>query len=158
MSRTTTPAMAASTKARQIACVVLEVLAGLRTTQEASAALEISPQRYYTLEARAIEGMVAGVEPRPRGRGRRKRPGRELQELQAKCDQLERELRRANALVRVARRSIKLPATPSEKERAQAKKAAKAKGKRGPRRPSIRARRLVKKLRPDPESGRKEAS
>jgi hypothetical protein len=38
---------------------------------------------------------------------------------------------------------------PSEKERKQARKQARAKGKRGPRRPTVRARKLAAKLNPE---------
>ena len=45
--------------AKRSAAVILEVLAGLRTPTEASQALGITPMRYYVLERRAMEGMVA---------------------------------------------------------------------------------------------------
>lgn len=151
--RTTKPDGQASARARQLASVVLEVLAGLRSPQEASEAVGLSTQRYYTLEARAIEGLVAALEPRPRGGGRRKSPDKERAELEARCEQLEQELRRAQALVRVARCSIKVPAAPSKKDREKARKTAKAKGKRGPRRPTVRARKLASKLRPSGPDG-----
>lgn len=159
----TEPSTPASVRARQLGSMILEVLAGIRTPQEAAASLGLSAQRYYTLEARAVEGMVTALEPRPRGGGRRKGPDKQLAELKAECERLERELRRANSLVRVARRAIKLPAPPSAKDRAKAKKTAKTKGKRGPRRPAVRARKLARKLREQPDgtttsAPRKEAS
>ena len=51
--------------------------------------------------------------------------------------------------MRITRRAIKVPAVPSEKERKQARKQARAKGKRGPRRPTVRARKLAAKLSPE---------
>jgi hypothetical protein len=46
---------------------ILEVLAGLRTPAEAAQSLQISLPRYYVLETRALEGLVAGCEPKPLG-------------------------------------------------------------------------------------------
>ncbi|MEZ6184152.1 MAG: hypothetical protein R3F62_03970 [Planctomycetota bacterium] len=156
-SEPTSPAPAKpgpSARARQLGTVVLEVLAGLRTPQEASTALGLSVQRYYTLEARAVEGLVGALEPRPRGGRRRERsPSRALEELQARYQELERELRRAHALVRITRRAIKVPASPTDKERKKARKQARSKGKRGPRKPTVRARKLAEKLQaPDGEA------
>jgi len=148
-----------SAKARKTGCAILEVLAGLRTPKEASEALSLSLQRYYTLEARAIEGLVAALEPKPRGR--QVSGEAEVSRLREERDRLQRELQRANSLVRVAQRSIGLSAAQSTAQRAKAKAKAKKSGKRGPRKPSVRARRAIKRLRPaaegEPES-QKEAS
>lgn len=142
---------APSVRARQLGCAVLEVLGGLRSPQEASDALGLTIQRYYTLEARAVEGLVSALEPRRRGGGRRKSVSRELEELRAEIDRLQHELRRSQALVRVAQRTVKLPPAPTRKDREKAKRSAKAKGKRGPRRPAVRARKLAEKVRPPSE-------
>jgi len=58
----------AGREARRLATLILEVLAGGRTPTEAAQALEISVPRYYQLEGRALRGLVAACEPRPRGR------------------------------------------------------------------------------------------
>jgi hypothetical protein len=139
----------ASAKARRTGCAILEVLAGLRTPKEASEALGLSLQRYYSLEARAIEGLVAALEPRPRGR---QVSGKvEASRLREERDRLQRELQRAHSLVRVAQRSIGLSAAQSSAQRQKAKAKAKKAGKRGPRRPSVRARRAIKRLQPKDE-------
>lgn len=139
----------ASAKARRTGCAILEVLAGLRTPKEASEALGLSLQRYYTLEARAIEGLVAALEPR--ARGPQVSGKAEATRLREERDRLQRELQRANSLVRIAQRSIGLSAAQSSAQRQKAKASAKKAGKRGPRRPSVRARRAIKRLRPGEE-------
>jgi len=66
---TTGPAApAAGVEARRTAAVILEVLAGVRTPTGAATALGIHLPRYYVWEQRALEGLVAACEPRPRGR------------------------------------------------------------------------------------------
>ncbi len=52
-------------EAQRLAATILEVLAGLRSPPEASQALAVSLPRYYQLEARALEGLVAALAPRP---------------------------------------------------------------------------------------------
>ena len=53
---------------RRLAAVILDVLAGSRTPPQAAEALGVSLPRYYQLEARALGGLVAACESRPRGR------------------------------------------------------------------------------------------
>jgi hypothetical protein len=50
------------------AAAILEVLAGARTPTEAATALAVSLPRYYQLESRALEGLVAACVPKPKGR------------------------------------------------------------------------------------------
>lgn len=57
-----------SSEANRTAIVILEVLAGMRSPADAASALGISLVRYYQLEVRALEGFVAALEPRPRGK------------------------------------------------------------------------------------------
>ena len=102
-----------SAQAKRLAAGILESLAGLRGPQEASQALGISLPRYYHLEARAIEGLIAGLEPRPRG-GRRRRPESEIAALTRDKQRLERDVQRLQALVRVAQRTIGLAPVPSK--------------------------------------------
>jgi hypothetical protein len=69
---TPTPASArepdATREAKRLAAVVLDVLAGSRTPPQAAEALGVSLPRYYQLEARALGGLLAACESRPRGR------------------------------------------------------------------------------------------
>jgi hypothetical protein len=98
----------ASSEARRVAQVVLEVLGGVLTPPEAAAALGISPPRYYMVEMRALEGMLTACEPRPRGYSQNAE--KELASLNARCAKLERENARYQALVRAAQRTVGLSA------------------------------------------------
>jgi len=96
-----------SRKAKQIAAAVLETLAGELGTSEAAARLSISLSRYYQLEARALQGMLEAVEPRAKGPRQSAERARKL--LEVKARRLEKELRRHQALLRAAHRSLGLP-------------------------------------------------
>ena len=124
-----------SRKAKQGAAVILEVFAGIRGAQEAGEALGVSPNRYYQLEARALQGLVAAMEPRPRGRTLT--PEREREKLAAENTRLEKELLRYQALVRTAQRTIGL-----------AKRGPSKAGSTRRRRPRTRAKTVLRTLRP----------
>jgi len=115
-----------SKKAKQIAVAVLETLAGELGTSEAAAKLGISLSRYYQLEARALEGLLQAVEPR--AKGPQPTPEREIRALKAEKQQLEKELRRHQALLRAAHRSVGLPPKPAS-SKARVRK--KQRGSRG---------------------------
>ena len=91
---------------RLIALEILEVLAGTKSPTEASQALSVSLTRYYTLENRALEGLVAACEPQPRG----PRPSQDkvLEELRAENANLVRECKRFQTLARATKRSLEL--------------------------------------------------
>jgi hypothetical protein len=139
-SRTGAPRLHAegvSTDARRLAAAILEVLAGVRTPTEAAQQLAISLTRYYIDEGRALQGLVAACEPRPRGRVRT--PETELVTVRRECEQLRRQCARQQALVRVTQRSVGLVPTPppaAKPDRAGAKK-------RRPRKPTARALKAV---------------
>jgi hypothetical protein len=120
------------TEARKLAAAVLEVLAGARTPAEAAADVGVSLPRYYQLEVRALDGLVAACESRPKGKKR----SVESQAAQAQREtaRLKRECDRLRALVRLAGRTIGLAAP----------EAAKAKTPPGVKR---RKRRVVRALR-----------
>src|SRR4051812_10705900 len=82
--------------ARRLAAAVLEVLAGLRGPAEAAQVLGISLARYYQVERRALDGLVAGCEPRRRGAAQR--GPSELATLRQECSRLRRECARQQAL------------------------------------------------------------
>ena len=113
-----------SKRARQIIVVVLEALSGELGTTEAAEKLGVSLSRYYQLETRALKGMLEAVEPR--ARGPQKTPEREIKALRAEKKLLAKELRRHQALLRAAHRSVGLPATgkktASSKGRARTKR------------------------------------
>lgn len=99
-----------SQDAKQLAAAVLEVLAGTQTPSDAAQGLGISLARYYQLELRALNGLVAACEVRRRGRW--SRTGNELADLRQECEQLRRECARQHALVRATRRTGLAEATP----------------------------------------------
>ena len=101
-------AVGGSEGARKAAAVILEVLSGVRGTAEACEALSITPMRYYVLETRALQGLVGGLEPRPRGKKRNAED--EVREIRREKQRLERDLMRTRALVRLAERTIGIPA------------------------------------------------
>ena len=102
--RESTTRLSGSRKAKQYTAVILEVFAGLRGAQEAGEALGLSPNRYYQLEARGLQGMIEALEPKPRGHQRT--PQDEIMKLTAEKDRLAREVGRLTSLVRASRRSL----------------------------------------------------
>ena len=118
-----------SREARRIAALILEVLAGARTTTDAATALGIGMTRYHVLETRAVHGLVAACEPRTQGRQRSVTA--DLQAMRRDCERWKREALRQQALVRAAHRTLGL--TPA------AAVPAKATSKKRQRRPVARA-------------------
>jgi hypothetical protein len=120
-------------EAARLAVVILEVLAGERTPAEAAQALGITPPRYYQLETRALKGLVAALEPQPKG----KQPSLEgrIIQLEKALVAARRECARQQALMRAAQRSLGLK--PSRA--AEDKPPAKDRTGRRKRRPSVRA-------------------
>jgi len=130
-----------SSEANRMVVAILEVLGGLRTPAEAAEALKISQPRYYVMEARALEGMVAASEPKPQGR---------QVSLQTRIATLERELQQAyhqcarqQALVRAAQRSVGLSATETQKGKTSSKRDRRGRKKR---RPAVRALKAAETL------------
>ena len=136
------PEVKGSPEAKRLACLVLEVLSGLRSPASASGVAGIAPQRYYALETRALQAIVLALEPRPKGP--RHRPETERDRVLKRCERLERELRRAHALLRTAQRAIGL-GPPKETEVTRKDKTGKE--RRHKRRPQVRARKTVEALR-----------
>lgn len=129
-------------EANRIAVAILEVLAGARSPAEAADALKISLPRYYLLETRALEGMVAACEPKPQGK--QPSPDTRIAALEKELQRSLRECARQQALVRVAQRSVGLSAAETQKG-----KAATARDRRGRkrRRPVVRALKAANTLR-----------
>ncbi|MHC4516645.1 MAG: hypothetical protein ACYS5W_23545 [Planctomycetota bacterium] len=136
-----------SIEARRTAAVLLEALAGLRSTQEASDELGIALPRYYVLETRALQAMIAALEPKTRGRQRSHES--EVLHLQQEISLLKRELGRTQALYRSSQRTMGLS------DVAKHKTGRKAGGKKTRRvRKLSRAERVLKTLQPkDAEVG-----
>lgn len=117
------------------AAVVLEVLAGLRTPQQAAEVLGLSVPGYYQLEDRATHQLELGCEARPRGRP----ANGELKgaALVREVERLKQELGRYQTLVRLTRRAVGVPAAAPAKATS---------GKRK-RKPMVRAMRRAERLR-----------
>ncbi len=142
-------ALAGSPEAKRQAAVILEVLSGLRRTEDASEAMKIALPRYYVLETRALQGLISALEPRPKGRQRR--PEDEIAALVKDKTRLQRELGRTQALVRASQRALGIPQVTKEED------GRKLDGtKRKKRRATIRAVRTVRALRrgldPEPQT------
>ena len=134
-----------TSEARQRAAAILEVLAGVRTPADAAAALGTSVPRYYLVEQRAMQGMLAACEPRPKGR--QADEGRRIAELERTVARLQRECLRQQALVRAGQRAIGLSVPPPIKP------AAGSNGKKTRRRkPTVRALKAAAALRTDSSS------
>jgi hypothetical protein len=149
----------AGTEAKRTAAVILEVLAGVRTPVSAAAALGIPVPRYYVWEARAVQGLVAACEPRPRGR--MVSADRQLASLERDLALARRDLARHQALARTAQRALGLTATaephPSAgaargKTRGTSRDACARTPKRR-RRPTVRALRAARLLGAEDSSG-----
>jgi hypothetical protein len=132
-----------SRDAKRAAAVVLEVLSGVMGPSEGSETLGTSLNRYYELETRALQGLVTALEPRPKGRQRTRED--EILTLEKEKKKLERELTRAQTLVRAAQRTIGLPSKTS-------RKSAKTRSKPKTRRVH-RGRKAVARLRAPSENG-----
>ncbi len=131
-----------SVEAKRHAAVILETLSGSRGTEDASRAMGVSLSRYYVLETRALQGLIAALEPR--SKGRRQRPEQEMEKLRRDKQRLERDLARSQALVRAAQRSMGIAAATSESK-------VRGKGRRR-RRVTTRAMRAVAVLRSGTEA------
>jgi hypothetical protein len=141
MTAATTPTREpdATREAKRLAAVVLDVLAGSRTPPQAAETLGVSLPRYYQLEARALGGLVAACESRPRGR----QPDveAELAGVRKELERVKRELGRAQSLVRLTQRTVGV-APPSP-----------AKAGKRKRKPLVRAMRRADQLRGEATSG-----
>jgi hypothetical protein len=93
-----------SSEANRFAVVILEVLAGGRTPADAAQVLGVTLPRYYQLEARALNGLVAALEPRPSVR--QPSTASRIAQLEKALGEARQEGLRQQALVRAAQRSL----------------------------------------------------
>jgi hypothetical protein len=140
-------------EARRAAALILEVLAGVRTPAGAATALGIRLPRYYLLEQRAIQGLIAACQPRPVGRT--VSTDRQLARLERELAVSQRELARHQALARTTQRALGLapPATPRSTATSKAQQASGA-TKRRRRKPCVRALRAARLLQGDSTPGK----
>jgi len=142
----TSPPAATPSEAQRLAAAILEVLAGVRSPTAAAELLAISLPRYYQLEARALEGLVAALAPRPLG----KQPSLEkrLLQLEKELAAARRACARQEALVRLTQRSLGLAALAKPPAAAPTKDGK----RRQPRRPTVRALKAAQTLRAQADS------
>ena len=136
----------ASRSARQVATAILEVMAGARLPSDAAKALGVSQPRYYLLENRAMNGLIAACEPLHMGRVRSAES--ELAAAQHSTKRLEQDCARYAALARVAQRTILNAPQPA--------KAAEPGKKPRKRKPTVRALKVLDMLKSQ-SSGEAEA-
>jgi hypothetical protein len=104
-----------SGEARRAAAVILEVLSGLRGTGEAAEELTTSLTRYYSLEARAVQGLVQALEPLPKGP--HKSVTAELAEVKRDKRRLAAEVARLQSLLRVGQRTLGIKSVEPRRKR-----------------------------------------
>jgi len=121
--------------ARKLGALILQVLAGELRPTEAAEVLGVGLPRYYQLEKQALEGFLAGCEPKEKGR-QCKTAEKQLEETVREKRRLERDLLRAQALLRASHKAAGLAAIP-EKTTA---------GGRKRRKPEIRAHKIARNL------------
>jgi len=142
ITRTRKPeAIPGSEEAKRLAAVILEVMSGVRGAQEGAEVLGISPMRYYALEDRALQGMIAALEPRLKGR-RAKSPEDTLKLVEKERERLKREVGRQQTLLRMVRKSMHL-----QDPKWGGGAGAKAGGKKA-RKPTRRVEKLIERLQP----------
>ena len=146
------PEAAASPQARRIATVLLEVLAGLRSTSDAARTLEVTPVRYYAIETRAIGGLIAACEPRPSGIQPEVRDAHELTRLREQMRRQGQELNQVRSVLRTTQRQLGVATAPEPPPNGMPGKLGKP-GKDGKpatkrkvRRPTVRALTMVHRL------------
>ncbi|MCE9564009.1 MAG: hypothetical protein K8U57_18355 [Planctomycetes bacterium] len=128
-----------SKEAKRMALAILDVLVGSRTPLQAAECMEVSLPRYYQLESRALDGLLAACEPRPRGR--QTSVESELASVRKDVDRLKRELTRYQSLVRLTQRTVGVPPPTPTKETKRKRK------------PNVRAMRRAEQLRDEVAPG-----
>ena len=119
--------------ARKVAALILEVLAGQLHPSEAAKAVGVGLPRYYQMEKRGLEGLIAGCEAVPKGPG----PEKRVLSLEKRIRQLERDVARYQALARTSQKVLGATASKSKK------------GGRKRRTPVVRALKIAKGIRRD---------
>lgn len=145
---------AASREAQRLAAAILEVLAGVRTPTDAAEAVGLSLPTYYQWEQRALEGLVAGCEPRPVGQAVSQR--HRIAVLQKEVVRLKQDCARQQALVRASQRMVGLGPPPAAKPAVKGgeKGTAKPNGKKPKkRRPTARALKAAAALQAASDAG-----
>jgi hypothetical protein len=123
---------------RRRAAAVLEVLGGAKSPPEAAETLGIALPSYYLLETRALEGLIAACEPRPRGRSSGE--GRSVQAMKRENERLRQDLTRLQALTRAVQQAAGMPSksdAPVSEGRARRRRRATARALRAAQRLAV---------------------
>ncbi len=141
VAKETSPPAATPSEAQRMAAAILECLAGLCAPPKAAEVLGISLPRYYQLESRALDGLVAALAPRPKG----KQASLEIRvrQLEKELESAQRACARQEALVRVTQRTLGLTALAKPVVRPAATDGR----RRRNRRPTVRAMKAAVELR-----------
>lgn len=140
VAKSSSPPAATPSEAQRLAATILEVLAGVRSPPDAAQILSVTLPRYYQLEARALEGLVGALGPRPKG----KQPSLEnkVKLLEKQLESANRQCARQAALVRVTQRTLGLAvAAPSKSSSAERERTGRKK-----RKPVVRALKAARAL------------
>ena len=121
-------ALTGSAGARRTCALLLEAIAGLRSTVEVAEALGVTQPRYYQLEARGLQGMIDALEPRKRGR--QKSQADALAESEQERKRMQRELLRYQALYRTSQRCLGVKKAETKKSERTRRVRKKARGQR----------------------------
>jgi len=107
VARTGARSVTGSDQARRLGAWLLRSLSGACGPLDAARGMGVALARYYQLEARVLQAMVAALEPRPRGRQvhSEARERKSQQERQ----RLERDLHRYQALYRTLQKTMGVP-------------------------------------------------
>ena len=140
------PEVIASSQARRIAAVLLEVLAGLRATGSAATELGITPMRFYQIEERAIGGLIAACEPRPSGQPPERRDALELARLREQVRRQAQELNQTRSVLRTTQRQLGVATAPGPIAVKPGTRTDGKPTKAKVRRPTVRALTMVRRL------------
>lgn len=104
--------------ARSRCLMVLSVLSGEVPVSEAIARAKISRGLYYQLETRALEAMLAGLNPRVQGKAPELAAAKaRIEKLQRQLQRLQQEQRRTQRLLRLARKAFWAPVSTGRRGR-----------------------------------------
>jgi hypothetical protein len=141
------PEEAASPQARRTAAVILEVLAGLRSTGDAARTLGVTSVRFYAIEERAIGGLIAACEPRQSGIQPEAREAHELAHLRNQVRKQGQELNQVRSVLRTTQRQLGVATAPDLVASKPGKPGKDGKPtKHKIRRPTVRALTMVRRL------------
>jgi hypothetical protein len=142
VTKLVSPPAATPSEAQRMAATILEVLAGIGSPQEAAQMLSVSLPRYYQLEARALEGLVGALAPRPRGK--QQSLENRIRVLEKQLEVAQRQCARQQALVRVTQRT--LGTTLAMKQKPTSERDANGRKKRRPMVRAMKAAKVLKSL------------